>query len=256
MHIKESEYNRENKHINTKILELDSSGKIIQEHLIFEYDEFADFPFSDDEESGNGFDEISGPEHFKKAEKINDEFVVIRKNYAYDHYLRTQFEIENRTFFNEKGQVIRIEEDGRHFGYEIRFEYDENENLILEKITKGTPPFGFKELRKKYITKFNFRTKRKQDFLIRSIFDDTDEKIYSYNQFGDKISEIHINKKWDRINEEQYYYEYDHNNNWILKKYFSDGDLQSLTKREYGYFSELIPKEEESDNFDGNSLPF
>lgn len=59
MYTKEIELDKNNKHIATRIYELDQNGKVLNVKLTFEHDKFSDLPFGGNENYWpNGFSDV------------------------------------------------------------------------------------------------------------------------------------------------------------------------------------------------------
>ncbi|TJY31584.1 hypothetical protein [Pontimicrobium aquaticum] len=250
MYAKEIKLNSEKTHLATKVIEFDNDGNVINEKLIFEHDDFPDLPFGFDENNfPNGFsDEVS----FEDSELINGEYVVERTGMSdetgnpYQRY----FETTNKTFFNNKKQKIRVEENGKYENFIQTFEYDEDGFLIKENIDNLTNLFNYTERTNLYGKVFNDKLQRPIKLLKYTKLDDNSEIFYSYTRFGD-LANISRIDNGTGITEEQFIYVYDSNGKWISKRHFENGQLTSIYEREYGDFAEHFKEEE-----DLGDLPF
>ena len=250
MYAKETKLNSKKKHIATEIIEFDNDGNEIHRKLIFEFDEFPDLPFGFDENNHpNGFsDEVS----FDDSELINGEYIVERTGMSDETGNPEQryFETTNKTYFNNKKQKIRVEEYGKYENFVQTFEYDEDGFLIKENIDNLTNLFNYTKRINVYGKVFNDKLQKPIKLLKYSKFDDNLEIFYSHTRFGD-IANISRIENGNNISAEQFIYVYDTKGNWISKRYYENGELNSIYEREYGDFSEHFIEKEDSDD-----LPF
>jgi hypothetical protein len=255
MYTKEIELDENNKHIATRIYELDQNGKVLNVKLIFEHDEFADLPFGgSDNDWPNGFSDNVA---FKDAEFIDGEYVFKRKGTSHYTVSPNDFEICNKTYFNEKGQIIRIEEHGNNESFIQTFTYDEDGLLIKENIDNFISMFNYIERIYVYANQYNDRLNRAVKQLKYSKFDDSFEVFYSYTRFGDLAGIFPVDIEAESlIAEQQFLYTYEKNGNWESKRHFENGELISSFQRAYGDFSEYFNEVTDENDSDEFELPF
>jgi len=255
MQIKELEFNKDRKHVGTTLYDLNKENKEIQnEYKIYQKEGNSDFLFSGNVEHGNGF---SRNIKFEDAELIDGQYILKRESTTYDQYNSELRSIESYSYFNSKGQLIKIEEYGINENFIKDYKYDQDGDLIETKVDNFTMEFQYLHAKFTYGQIFNSKLNRNQKVLKYCEYDDGKKQdIFSYSQFGDLLVLTKIEKNKNRIHiwEEKNLYVYDENGNWISKDIYYDGNFNKCFKREYGDFSQDIPVKEDEDDF--SNLPF
>ena len=257
MYAKEFEFNKLNKHIVTKIYEFNKDGEEVNSKIIFELEEL--LLLFDENLFPNGFsDDVS----FDDSKLIGEEYVVERISCSDDtgNPYQRYFEINNKTFFNEKKQKIRVEEKGKYENFVRTYIYDDDGFLIKENINNITDLFGYKELIYIYGKHFNDKLNRSVKLLKYSKYDDDYHVFFNYTRFGDLSGILRIENLWNgnKTSEEQFIYTYNEDGDWISKRYYENGELLSRFEREYNDFSDYFKKVKYDDNevYDHDDLPF
>lgn len=250
MYAKEFEYNRDNKLIGVRVYEFDDEGNEINYKLLKSVDEFPDLPFGNDDFNDSQGWTLNGFSHevsFNDATFIDGEYVFERVDTTHDDTYRGYIEREltNKTYFNEKGQMIKIEESGIYENFVLEFFYDDDGFVIKETVDRASALFPYMEKINVYTNHYNDKLGRFVKVLKYTRFDTFEETFYDYNRFGDLTNEycINVKNKPTPVYDMQNLYIYNDEGNWISKRIILYGSLNRTLIREYGDFSDCFKED-------------